>query len=188
MESLSQNNENQITSNRNARDAGRIQNSILKNLTPKRRMIRFKRMFITERDIYHDHVIRRRPAGSKGFISYSDYMKVVEAYIELSIEQLIKTGKLNLPFKLGKLRICKRYSEEPVGVDWAHFRKTGERIPFENEHSDNYVLKVVWDRTHYIHTNLIHKLKLARSVLSNLSSYSKENPWVLDNYQDITPR
>jgi hypothetical protein len=174
--------------NRFKSDGKRVGKSILNNLKPKRRITRYKKGILTPKDIYFDHVLQRRPEGSKGFIKYDDYKKVIKAYVEEASKEIIERGEHQLPFVLGKIRVCKRLNQGSFGVNWPHFRKTGELKGYDNDHSDNYVFKIVWDRQVYIHGNLIHKLKLARSLTSRLSKYNTKNPWVKDNYQDITPR
>jgi hypothetical protein len=77
-------------------------------------------------------------------ISFKDYKRITNTYNELLLKNVIDTGDVfRLPSGAGLLGVLKRPTRKD-SLNFNHFRQTGEKIYYNNLHSDGYAATIKW--------------------------------------------
>ncbi len=82
---------------------------------------------------------------SKTPVSYKTYKEVIGAFNKKILEDIIQGGEFEMPYRLGKIRVRKIKSDyNRLKINFDHYRKTGEKIFFLNEHTGGYYYRWYW--------------------------------------------
>ena len=74
-----------------------------------------------------------------------EWKKVLDALNKEFMRLIIEEGKnMRMPY-LGRLSI-RKYKSESKALDFGHYRKTGEKRYFTNEHSDGFRARFHWSK------------------------------------------
>ena len=92
---------------------------------------------VTLKDFYEEY---------KGNLDWQTYQKIAKTFNYLLIKTLIETGDTyKIPKRLGGLTIRKAKGGGRFFAN-NHYTKTGEKIYFNNKHSDGYYARFHWDK------------------------------------------
>lgn len=154
-----------------------------KVFSTKRKNQRKYKMYFTPKDIYMDHY-PYKDQDEKKYVSSQQFNKIIQTWAELSLEELIEYGKTELPWDLGQLTIKKAKTKKKP-IDWREYRKTGQLKTIDNTHTDDYVIKCMWEKRPHIGINKLYVFKITRNASAKLSKYVRENIFAINKYDLI---
>lgn len=142
----------------------------------------------TLQDMYKVYV-KEYPEGSLYFITYREYRDITTMYLKHLVSQMLyKSQTVTLPFRLGTLSVVKSKpnykSLKNMAVDWFTSKKLSKKVKEFNEHSNGFVYRFHWDRSHCILDNKTtymfkparaNKREVARLVKSRENDYFERN-------------
>lgn len=82
-------------------------------------------------------------------LGYEDYVKVCHAYNKQVMHQILhEAANFRLPYRLGYLRVKKiKMNYKYLKMDYGLYNKTGEKAYHLNEHSDDYKVRILWEKS-----------------------------------------
>ena len=136
---------------------------------------------ITMPEMYENY-IQGVEVGSPYDIPYTTYVRVVNKTTKKIIERIYDGITVDLPFKLGKLRIVKKKMNftnqlrKNLGIDWKLTNEYGKTIHHTNDHSGGYKYLFNWYRVGSSVTNITkYRFIPTRTLKRTLARLIKED-------------
>ncbi len=103
---------------------------------------------------YSPQVYKYTPVPKDIRVSQKVYTQIVQEFLSYVLEYIVHHPEgYKFPHKLGTAQIVKikmdfesLKKKNKLRIDFGHFRKTGQKIYFTNESTDNHYCKWVWNR------------------------------------------
>ena len=122
-------------------------------------------------------------------LNWSEWKILTHIYLKLLGEFLLSGMVIKLPVKMGIFKLYKyKYPETKQRPDFGHFYKTGEWIPYKNNHTNGYGPIIEWNRKRGqadFRRKWFWMLRLNRAYKKKLSKAIMDNPSLLFSYDDV---
>jgi len=134
---------------------------------------KYKDKYVTIKDIYNSVKKSIRVKSERGtrMLDYSEYYSIVEAFLDESINIIVKEQEvLKLPNKLGKLYIKRLPHKRPfhIRLDHKASHESNELVYYKVPILDDEYTKVMWDRPYKYGKYKVLPLKRFKESINNI--------------------
>ena len=123
-------------------------------------------------------------------LTWLEWAKIMRIYLK-HLGNFLMSGKaVILPNRMGIFRIYKYKYSDKKAIDFNHYRKTGEKVYFQNNHTNGYGPVVKWHRKRYqgsFRRKWFWMIRFAKTYRTKMAKNYKADPSLLFSYDD-TPR
>jgi hypothetical protein len=110
-------------------------------------------------------------------------------YFKHLLNFLLSGQPILLPHNVGMFRMYKHKYKKKKSIDYNHYNKTGEKIMFQNNHTNGYGPLVQWHRRRYqgdFRRKWHWMIRLINTTNQRLAKEYKKDPTLLFSYNDVT--
>lgn len=128
---------------------------------------------------YFKHTEKFKDVAKK--VSRENYTKILKEYNSFMLDNAIQGSNVTMPY-MGRLHFRNRKTPSDK-IDYGHYKKTGEKRPYNNEKTNGYICKLFWEKTVKFRYNRIFRLKLYPSARKRVSTSLKQTPELHRRYR-----
>lgn len=109
-------------------------------------------------------------------VNNGDFYNIQKKFNQALIQRILQSGEMiKLPYNFGSLGVKKKKinygAKNQLRINWQHFKKTGVKIKYTNDHSNGYYYRFYWEKPkNSIPTKNFYMFKPARSIKRLLSN------------------